>query len=322
MLVGIIALLLLVLPWYAKGHKDKNGVVTYPNAAIVNPIVAGLGAAGAIYAALRQAQTATRRHEAQTEADRQRRITESFTKAIEHLGSDNLQVRLGGIYTLERISRESELDYWPVMETLTGFVRERARWKDEMSALPRIDVHHGYGPPTDVAAVLTVINRRDPRSREREQAREWRLDFALSDLRRAFLVKAPLEGANLREAHLERADLSGANLEGANLREAHLEGANLLWANLEGADLSGVHLKGADLSGANLEGVFLQQAHLEGANLQWVKGLLQDQLADTSGNAETLLPDGLTWPAHWLAAHHRSPDRPTRHAGALPEYEG
>ena len=63
---------------------------------------------------MRQAEIARLRHEEQTKADLQRRITESFTKAIEHLGSDNLQVRLGGIYTLERISRESELDYWPV----------------------------------------------------------------------------------------------------------------------------------------------------------------------------------------------------------------
>jgi hypothetical protein len=32
---------------------------------------------------------------------------------------------LGGIYTLEHISRES---YWTVMETLCAFVRDRARW--------------------------------------------------------------------------------------------------------------------------------------------------------------------------------------------------
>jgi hypothetical protein len=25
-------LLILALPWYAKGHKDDTGVVTYPNA--------------------------------------------------------------------------------------------------------------------------------------------------------------------------------------------------------------------------------------------------------------------------------------------------
>ena len=107
MLVGIVVLLLLVLPWYAKGHKDKNGVVTYPNATLINPILAGIGATLLIYAAIRQAQTANSRHTAQTEADLQRRVTESFSKAIEQLGSDKLEVRLGGIYALERISQES-----------------------------------------------------------------------------------------------------------------------------------------------------------------------------------------------------------------------
>jgi hypothetical protein len=42
---------------------------------------------------------------------RQWGIIESFTKAVEQLGSDKLQVRLGGIYTLERITRESDVDY-------------------------------------------------------------------------------------------------------------------------------------------------------------------------------------------------------------------
>ena len=218
--------------------------------------------------ATRQAEIATLRYEEQTKADLQRRITESFTKAVEQLGSDKLQVRLGGIYTLERISRESELDYWPVMETLTGFVRERARWKGEVSALPRIDVHQGssHSPPTDVAAVLTVIKRRDPRNRERERSQQWHLDLGFSDLRQA------------------------------DLREAHLEGANLERARLEEAALYGVHLEGANLTGA----------HLEEANLHGVNGLKQHQLDDTSGNAETVLPEGLTRPAHWPAAQGTS----------------
>src|SRR5690349_5878609 len=79
---------------------------------------------------LRQAATASKRHQEQTNADRQRRITESFSKAVEQLGNDKLELRIGGIYTLERISKESPDDYWTVMETLTAFVRERARWKE------------------------------------------------------------------------------------------------------------------------------------------------------------------------------------------------
>lgn len=49
-------------------------------------------------------------------------ITDRFTKAIDQLGKDNLAVRLGGIYALERIARDSESDHWAVMEVLTAFV--------------------------------------------------------------------------------------------------------------------------------------------------------------------------------------------------------
>src|SRR3954471_6413642 len=42
------------------------------------------------------------------------------------LGSDKLAARLGGIYALERIARESKRDHWPIMETLTAYVRTYA----------------------------------------------------------------------------------------------------------------------------------------------------------------------------------------------------
>jgi hypothetical protein len=92
-------------------------------------VFSGATAAGAAllaWAALRQAATASERHQEQTNADRQRRITESFSKAVEQLSNDKAVVRLGGIYSLERISRESLSDYWIVMETLCAFVREQA----------------------------------------------------------------------------------------------------------------------------------------------------------------------------------------------------
>ena len=70
------------------------------------PLATLAGGAIAAWVGLGQLNTARRRHEAQTEADLQRRITENYTKAVEQLGSDKLQVRPGGIYTLERISKE------------------------------------------------------------------------------------------------------------------------------------------------------------------------------------------------------------------------
>jgi hypothetical protein len=54
----------------------------------------------------------------------QGQLTERYTKAIEQLGSDKLDVRLGGIYALERIAADSERDHPTVVEVLSAFVRE------------------------------------------------------------------------------------------------------------------------------------------------------------------------------------------------------
>jgi hypothetical protein len=269
--------------WYA-AHSDK-----------VNPIVAGLGGAALVWAAVRQARTATNRHYEQTRADQQRRLTESFSKAVEQLAHDKIEARLGGIYTLERLAIEaiaqvrrvpwwrrlllrllrrnqpspadpvSDL-YWTVMETLTAFVRERARWKDPEPSAPEMTAPRQQQPTpaTDIAAVLEVLHRRSDAGRERELLRKWRLDLRMTDLRGANLTEAHLEGASLVLAHLEGASLGG-HLEGANLTEAHLEGASL-GGHLEGAELTGAHLEGASLGG-HLEGAELTAAHLEGANL-------------------------------------------------------
>ena len=258
----------------------------------MNPIVAALGGAALVWAAIKQARTATDRHYEQTRADQQRRVIESFSKAVEQLGSEKIEIRLGGIYTLERLAGEisatrrgtqrlgSEL-YWTVMETLTAFVRERTRWKEpEASAsgiMAEADQSRSQRPSTDIAAVLEVIRRRPDAGRKHETRQRWRFDLNSADLRnvnlrgahleRAYLIGAHFEGAILIEAHLEDADLGGANLEDANLRGAHLEGAYLGWAYLERANLGGAHLERAKLSGARLERADLIGAHLEGANL-------------------------------------------------------
>ena len=314
------------------------------NAPVINPIATFVGAVGAFitaailaWAAVQNARTAARRHEEQTKADRQRRITESFSKATEQLASEKIEARLGGIYTLERISRESPDDYWVIMETLTAFLREHTHWqeRDAIASETLVSLYNDEKskeplqpqPATDIAAALAVIVRRDDKNRDRERFNDWVLNFRGSDLRGAILAGAHLEGAYLGEAHLEKANLMGAHLEGANLGRARLERANLMGAHLEGANLgrarlertilagahlAEAHLEGAYLAGAHLEEANLVEAHLEGANLGrarlegtklgTAKGLVQDQIALASGNSETILPQGLTRPEHWTRA--------------------
>jgi hypothetical protein len=270
------------------------------NAAVINPIGAFVGAvlgfttaAILAWAGLKNARTAARRHEEQTKADRQRRITESFSKATEQLASEKIEARLGGIYTLERISRESPDDCRVVMETLTAFVREHARWKgpDKIASDASVNLYDDENseapqpePATDIAAVLAVIDRRDY-----PNPLEGAVDFRGCDLRGAFLGGTHLERALLWRTHLEGAILAEAHLEGASLEDAHLEGASLDYAHLEGANLSEGHLEGAILVGA----------HLEGANLSEAKGLTLEQISQASGNSKTILPPELMRPEHW-----------------------
>jgi hypothetical protein len=62
----------------------------------------------------------------QHQLDQQGQITERFTRAIDQLGHDRLDVRLGGLYALERLTDDSPRDQAPVAEVLSAFVRGHA----------------------------------------------------------------------------------------------------------------------------------------------------------------------------------------------------
>src|SRR5262249_49194272 len=78
-----------------------------------------------------------------------------YTKAIDQLGSDNLSVRLGGIYALERLAGDSpQQDHSMVMELLTAFIREESREPWPPSASRRLT-------RPDIQVALLIIGRRN-----------------------------------------------------------------------------------------------------------------------------------------------------------------
>jgi uncharacterized protein YjbI with pentapeptide repeats len=229
----------------------------------------------------------------QIRVNQEGQITERFNKAIDHLGSDKIDLRLGGIYALERIAKNSNDDRDTIAEVLTAFVRQRSPWPPSQPGLDR--------PAADIQAALTVLGRG---GFTRQGA--LRLDLARIDLRNRTLNGAHLEGADLTDthlevtslfdAHLERAILLDAHLEDAILSDCHLEAANLLGAHLEGAILTRARLEGALLRSACLEGANLQGAHLEGADLvrARLKGadLRSAHLEGATADKSTEWPDG------------------------------
>ncbi len=245
-----------------------------------------------------------RRTEVQFQADNERQITDRFSQAIAYLASEKLEVRLGGIYTLERLAHESPSEYWVTIEVLTAFVRERSTIVSEtVPPIVGVEIPRQHRKPstpripTDVQAVMTALTRRDVSQDRPDRSIELRgSNLRAADLNGIDLWGADLWKVNLREAQLWQAKLAGASLGRANLCDASLwqadlEGAYLWKANLEGANLSEANLERANLEDANLKGANLDRTNLINADLRKVIGLTHDRLSSAIYDETTQLPD-------------------------------
>jgi hypothetical protein len=178
-----------------------------------------------------------------------------------------VEIRLGGIYALERIARDSlERDYSTVIEVLSAYIRENTSQNKEADqaeaeSLPK-------EPSTDIQAILNVLTRL-------RQLEKYVTTPEGNTMMRAILS---LQGANLRGADFMFADLrftafQDANLQVANSRKANLHKAQFHRADLRGADLHDANLNNsllyeADLKEASLERADLREADLRGADLR------------------------------------------------------
>jgi len=154
----------------------------------------------------------------------QGQLTDRYSKAIEQLGSDKLDVRLGGIYALERIAKDSAPDGATIAEVLTAFVRGRAPWPPARPDQPSEDtpikeILFLRYRASDVQAALTVLGRQPSMTRSQPP------NLSDTDLRRADLSNADLQGTRLLRARLQGANIRAAQLQRVNLRHAQLHGA-------------------------------------------------------------------------------------------------
>jgi hypothetical protein len=262
---ALLVILLFLLLWKCPQRqvatvpkmKDRLDLELKSRQTLVQ-ILGGAAALGALYFT---AQTLRTTQEGQ--------ITDRFTKAITQLGDKNLEIRLGGIYALERISKDSQSDHWSVMEVLTAFVRERAPAKTASSDGTSVEREAKKKPPADIQAILTVIGQRE----------------------RTFENGGEIHHLNLRDTNLQGADLEKAKLHGVTLW-----GAQLQMAFLKNAQLQGALLRDAQLQDANFEAAQLQGAILWGAQLQKAQNLSQDQINVTCLDEYTQLPETVTKP--------------------------
>ncbi|MDQ1026117.1 uncharacterized protein YjbI with pentapeptide repeats/nitrogen fixation-related uncharacterized protein [Streptomyces umbrinus] len=249
----------------------------------------------------------------QAELAREGQVTERYVEAIKLLSSDSLTQRLGGIYSLERIMRDSDKDHATVIDVLVSFIRQHAGVDsddppDNGNAKPR----------EDVQAALTVLGRRPNRSAGRVHINLRRTDLRGADMSDGMFNHVDLRNAWIQNVNLARSSLlnalfQGAALQKADLMFAHLGGATFHEANMEEATFRLADARGANFSHANLERVSFRQAKLqnaeflqsrlssadfrdamlESADLSQAKGLRAEQISAARLHRSTKLPPGM-----------------------------
>lgn len=220
-------------------------------------------------------------------------ITERFTRAIEHLGSDSLAIRLGGIYALERIAADSLRDSHSVLDVLSAYVRVNSAMP------PKPDLANQTITGTEIQAILKVIGRK---SRGDKFLYEIDLsntflpgadllggDFSYTNFRGSDLTGANLKFATLKGAIFQAASLCDANLYSTNLNHANLDYCNLNHAKLEYTSFDSASLKNTSLRNAVLYFTYFDDAQLSGADFSdalinnvyfyGAEGLSKEQLA-------------------------------------------
>jgi len=197
----------------------------------------------------------------------------------------NIEVRIGGLLSLEMLMRDNPEHHVTIMKILTAYIRENAGGVLPDHAPDEDAGHHAWwewrqaNPPKpprlDVDTCLRVIEDNEGSGTPDTQTDPLSLE------------RAPL-------AHL---DLSGRKLQGVSLTRAELQGANLERAELQGADLGSAELDDA---------TNLRSATPRGALLRFVDFTdipqIADHVAGMFGVGEIGLPEGVDRPGHWMAA--------------------
>ncbi|MEP0521952.1 MAG: pentapeptide repeat-containing protein [Hyphomicrobiales bacterium] len=206
------------------------------------------------------------------------------------LTSPNLEVRIGAIFSLERISQDSLRDHIQIMEILCAYVRGNA---PAQSLTPSDDFSAAVKPREDIQTAITVLGRRSGEQIELEWTKKFRLNFRGCDL----------SGVNFSFGNFSAAQFTDCRIEGATFGNSVLEGTQffnslLNYTFFKDADLFGTRFdcatinqpvvlnnKSGGIMDANVNGIIVAGADLsslvhlhENKNLQKMLGTRETKL--------------------------------------------
>lgn len=275
---AVLGTVFVVLPGVVVDHDLAGASVAAPDRLkAVNDVrttllqvIGGLVVLFGAYATWRQLRVS----QAGLRATQEGYVTDRFSRAVDQLGSDKLDVRIGGLHALWRIAEQSDRDREAIISILAAYLRTHLPWPPAGPQAPAADV-----PINDIAPLETrtadaqvALTALGVLCEHREQS--W-VNLSLTDLRRADcdglwfpevnFDRACMEAASLYHANLTQASLVSLNLRHADLTTAILRRARCVLTDLRAAKLVGTDLRDADFTGTDLREANLRKADAHGA---------------------------------------------------------
>ncbi len=204
----------------------------------------------------------------QIQTTREGHTIERFGRSIDQLGGASVDVRLGGIYSLEAIGRNPAYNV-AVAEIMSAYLQTHTAKAADAGPAPNEEpvVVMGTLPPH--TAIVTISG---PRRLEEEHSERSGASDAAAQLERGPLpvdVRAVLRllvretrSPTYRPVEL---DLSWVRIPGADLSKIQLPGAVIRNGDFTAAILSSADLRSASLAATSLRHARLTEAHLDGA---------------------------------------------------------
>jgi len=277
-------------------------------------VLLGVFSAFAIFLAWRRARAA----DGTLKIAQEGHVTDRLTKAIEQLscsqeGQPVVEVRVGAIYALERLSIDSPRDYWSVVDILAAYLCQHAKLKNLQATELQTYIDTDSIRADLRAALIVLGRRRDPAPRfglrlqltncflpstsitgDYERTQMINCDFSrcgvmIADFSGSSLTRVDFRGSELSKVKFDRSHLSFLSYQGARIRESSFSGATLGHVDFRGAVCDSVDFRGATFKLVNICG----------ADLTGAFGLTVDILEEAVGDDTTMLPSGLARPANW-----------------------
>ncbi|MEM1218713.1 MAG: pentapeptide repeat-containing protein, partial [Bacteroidota bacterium] len=166
-------------------------------------------------------------------------VTDRFAKAIELLGNDSIESKIGAIYALEKIAKDSYSYHWNIMEILAAFIRSNS----PTEAYRSNGVNYDYFKEA-VTSALIVIARRNILLDEKGK----KLDIS----------KVSLSGLKI-----DKGDFTNLNFSFCDIYQVSFQSCNFMDMTFRNCDLSTCRFSGSTFKNSTFSGVGMRFCRMD-----------------------------------------------------------